>query len=140
MTHLKKNLIIVLKRKIYKLKITDLERTNLLQILDKIILKLEEKNFINDKRYSLIKFSSLSRAGKSKNFIFNYLLKKGINKTDIQDVTKEIYENNSEWEINSAKTFAIKKRLFESKDTYEKKLAKMARAGFSYDICKKILG
>ncbi len=135
----KKNLIIVLKRKIYKLKITDLERTNLLQILDKIILKLEEKNFINDKRYSLLKFSSLSRAGKSKNFIFNYLLKKGINKTDIQDVTKEIYENNSEWEINSAKTFAIKKRLFESKDTYEKKLAKMARAGFSYDICKKIL-
>ncbi len=135
----KKNLIIVLKRKIYKLKVTDLERTNLLQILDKIILKLEEKNFINDKRYSLLKFSSLSRAGKSKNFIFNYLLKKGINKTDIQDVTKEIYENNSEWEINSAKTFAIKKRLFESKDTYEKKLAKMARAGFSYDICKKIL-
>jgi len=34
----------------------------------------------------------------------------------------------------------LKKKLLEKNESYEKKLAKMARAGFSYDICKKILG
>ena len=40
----------------------------------------------------------------------------------------------------SAKIFTKKKKLLEKNESYEKKLAKMARAGFSYDICKKILG
>ena len=39
----------------------------------------------------------------------------------------------------SAKLFAKKKNLLESSDSYEKKLSKMARAGFSYEICKVIL-
>ena len=42
--------------------------------------------------------------------------------------------------LESAKIFAKKKKLLEKNENYEKKLAKMARAGFSYDICKKILG
>ena len=48
--------------------------------------------------------------------------------------------NNNNWELDSAKIFVKKKRLLEKNEIYEKKLAKMARAGFSYDICKKILG
>ena len=42
--------------------------------------------------------------------------------------------------MNSAAHFIKKKRLLSSNYSYEKKLSKMARAGFSYDICKKLLG
>ena len=135
----KKNLNNVIKRKIYRLNITDLEKKNLLELTNNIISKLENNHLINDKKYSENKISSLSRSGKSKKFITNYLIKKGINSSQIEEDLKIFNQINEDWELNSAKLFAKKKRLFESDDTYEKKLAKLARAGFNYDICKKIL-
>ena len=101
--------------------------------------KLENNHLINDKKYSENKILSLSRSGKSKKFITNYLIKKGINSFQIEEDLKVFNQINEDWELNSAKLFAKKKRLFESDDTYEKKLAKLARAGFNYEICKKIL-
>ena len=135
----KKNLLDVLKRRIFRSKISSTEKKSLINVLVNIILKLEENDLINDKRFSLHKISSLSRSGKSKNFIFNYLMKKGVDKYDIKNNLKDFQESNLEWELESAKLFAKKKKLYESSDSYEKKLAKMARAGFSYEICKKIL-
>ena len=81
----------------------------------------------------------MSIKGKSKNFIFNYLLKKGIDKFKIQDNLNLFEKDNNNWELNSAKIFARKKKIIESNDSYEKKLGKLARSGFNYEICKKIL-
>ena len=134
------NLVNILKRKIFKLKITNFEKRKLIDIIDKIIIKLEKNKFIDDNRYSSTKIISLSNAGKSKNFIFNYLIKKGIDKFQINKNLYFMDQDNNDWELESAKVFVKKKRLLEKKESYEKKLAKMARAGFSYDICKKILG
>ena len=136
----KKNLSDVLKRKVFRLKLSVVEKNFLIKNIKNIVLKLEKNNFIDDNRYSLSKISSLSRLGKSKNFISNYLLKKGIDNFVIQNNFEIYKENNDDWEINSAVTYAKKKKLLESHESYEKKLAKMARAGFSYNICKKILG
>ncbi len=136
----KKNLSNVLKRKIFRLNIKGYEKSKLINNLDNIVLKLEKKQLIDDKKYTNSKISSLSRAGKSKNYISNYLIKKGINKIEIQNNLKKFQEINNDWQLTSAKLFAKKKRLLESNLSYEKKLAKMARAGFSYDICKKIIG
>ena len=136
----KKNLSNVLKRKIFRLNIKGYEKSKLINNLDTIVLKLEKSQLIDDKKYTNSKISSLSRAGKSKNYISNYLIKKGINKIEIQDNLKKFQEINNDWQLTSAKLFAKKKRLLESNLSYEKKLAKMARAGFSYDICKKIIG
>ena len=136
----KNNLVNVLKRKILRLNVTNFEKKKLIDIIESIILKLEKNNFINDDRYSSTKILSLSNSGKSKNFIFNYLIKKGVNKTQIQNNLNLMQQDNNNWELNSAKIFAKKKKLLEKNESYEKKLAKMARAGFSYDICKKILG
>ena len=135
----KKNLFNVLKRKIFRLNISGLEKSKLINMLENIILKLEKNNLIDDKRYSLSKISSLSRIGKSKNFIFNYLIKKGLDRFEIKKNFTIFEANNIDWELNSAKLFAKKKKLIESEESYEKRLAKMARAGFSYEICKKIL-
>ena len=136
----KKNLLNVIKRKIFRLQITSFEKKKLLNISENILLKLEKNNLINDKKYCLSKISLLSRSGRSKSFIFNYLIKKGMNKSEIQINLEEFEENNDDWELVSAKLFVKKKKLIESNENYEKKLAKMARAGFSYEICKKILG
>ena len=136
----KNNLISVLKRKILRLKITNLEKSKLIDLIESIIIKLEKNKFIDDDRYSSTKILSLSNSGKSKNFIFNYLIKKGVNKSQIQNNLNLVQKDNDNWELNSAKIFAKKKKLLEKNQSYEKNLAKMARAGFSYDICKKILG
>ena len=136
----KVNLINVLKRKILRLKTTNYEKRKLINIIESIITKLEKNKFIDDNRYSSTKILSLSNSGKSKNFIFNYLIKKGVNKTQIQNNLNLMKQDNDDWELQSAKIFAKKKKLLEKDQSYEKNLAKMARAGFSYDICKKILG
>ena len=136
----KNNLVNVLKRKILRLNVTNFEKKKLIDIIESIILKLEKNKFIDDDRYSSTKIFSLSKSGRSKNFIFNYLIKKGVSKSQIQNNLNIMLQDNYNWELESAKIFAKKKKLFEKNESYEKKLAKMARAGFSYDICKKILG
>ena len=135
----KVNLVNVLKRKILRLKTTNYEKRKLINIIESIIIKLEKNKFIDDDRYSSTKILSLSNSGKSKNFIFNYLIKKGVNKSQIRNNLTLMEQDNDNWELNSAKIFAKKKKLLEKNQSYEKNLAKMARAGFSYDICKKIL-
>ena len=100
-----------------------------------------EKNYlIDDNKYTFSKISSLSRLGKSKKFILNFLIKKGIDKSDIDNNFEIFMKSNDDWELNSAYLFAKKKNLHSSNESYEKKLAKMARAGFTYDVCKKVLG
>ncbi len=136
----KNNLLKVLKRKIFRLTVTGIEKNKLINSLQNIIDKLEKNNLINDERYTLSKILSLSRSAKSKNFIIKYLINKGISKVEIQNSLNNFKNNNDNWEYNSAQLFARKKKLLDSKDSYQKKLGKMARAGFSYDICKKILG
>ena len=49
------------------------------------------------------------------------------------------YEKNQNLEKENALKFAKKRNLINGKKDYEKKLAKMARAGFSYEISKEIL-
>ena len=136
----KNNLLEVLKRKIFKSNILGIDKSKLLKEIDNILLTLENNNLINDDKYTFSKISIQSRLGKSKNFIFNYLIKKGVNKTIINDNFEKFKIRDENWELESAKLFAKKKRLLDDKINYEKKLAKMARAGFSYDICKKVLG
>ena len=135
----KVNLINVLKRKILRLKTTNYEKGKLINIIESIIIKLEKNKFIDDNRYSSTKIISLSNSGKSKNFIFNYLIKKGVSKSQVQSNLNLMKQDNENWELNAAKIFVKKKKLLEKNQSYEKNLAKMARAGFSYDICKKIL-
>ena len=136
----KNNLANVLKRKVLRLNTTNYEKRKLINIIESIIKKLEKNKFIDDDRYSSTKILSLSNSGRSKNFIFNYLIKKGVNKSQIQNNLNLMNQDNNNWELDSAKIFAKKKKILQKNESYEKKLAKMARAGFSYDICKKILG
>ena len=111
----------VLVRKIFRLQLTESEKSELLKFVENIILKLEKNNLLNDNRFTMSKILSLSRSGKSKNFIFSYLLRKGITKNQIQTNFDEFNKNNNNWELNSAELFARKKKLLVSNENYEKK-------------------
>tara|TARA_B110000438_G_scaffold298309_1_gene346304 strand:+ start:1605 stop:2084 length:480 start_codon:yes stop_codon:yes gene_type:complete len=135
----KSNLEKILKNKIRRLKIDKKDKYFLYKSLNEIIEKLEKNNFINDINYSNNKIRTFAFQGKSKIFVKNYFIQKGI-KTNIIDETLQNYElENHEWEINSARIFARKKRFTNTPETKEKNLSKFARAGFNYEISIKIL-
>ena len=138
-TSSKKNLNRILKNKIIRMKIEKKDKFILYNSIPQIILKLENNKLINEKNFSLSKIRLFAHQGKSKLFIKNYLMQKGIEKLIIFDSIKEFEYLNPNWEKDSAKIFIRKKKLIKSPENNQKNLSKMVRAGFSYDLCKKTL-
>ena len=136
----KKNLQRILKSKIQRLSKDKKYRFKLYAELDFIFDQLEKNNLLNDEDYSYSKIQALADRGKSKIFVKKYLFSKGIESNIIDGQLKNFEIQNPGWEKKSAQIFVKKNNLLKSNDIYEKKLAKMARAGFSYDLCKEILG
>jgi regulatory protein len=135
----KKNLEFILKKKIRRLSDEKKIRFQLYNEIQIIIEKLEKLNLINDQVFVESKIQSLQYQAKSKNYIKQYLLQKGIDKELIEDQISLFYENNKNLEKENALKFAKKRNLLDSDQDYQKKLSKMARAGYSYDIAKEIL-
>ena len=135
----KKNLERILKGKIIRLKIEKKDKPELYSSIPEIILKLESNKFINDENYTSSKIRVIARQGKSKAFIKNYLIQKGIEKNIISESLNEYEDINPNWEMDSANIFVRKKKIMKSAENYQKNLNKMARAGFNYSIASKIL-
>ena len=135
----KKNLEFILKKKIRRLSDEKKIRFHLYNEIQIIIEKLEKLNLINDQVFVDSKIQSLQYQAKSKNYIKQYLLQKGIDKQLIEEQISLFYENNKNLEKENALKFAKKRNLLDNDQDYQKKLSKMARAGFSYDIAKEIL-
>ena len=137
----KKNLEKILLNKIKRMNLEKKEKIILYDSIASIITELESKKIINDKYYAESKIRNFSLQGKSKYFIKSYLVLKGIEKDLIKDALKNFELENPDWEIQSAKIFIRKKRLgMKDAKNMKKDLAKMARAGFGYNISKKTLG
>ena len=135
----KKNLEFILKKKIRRLSDEKQIRFHLYNEIQIIIEKLEKLNLINDQVFVESKIQSLQYQAKSQNYIKQYLLKKGIDKQLIEEQIFLFYENNKNLEKENALKFAKKRNLINNDQDYQKKLSKLARAGFSYDIAKEIL-
>ena len=135
----KKNLEFILKKKIRRMSDEKKIRFHLYNEIQIIIEKLERLNLINDRVFVESKIQSLQYQSKSKNYIKQYLLQKGIDKQLIEEQISLFYENNENLEKENALKFAKKRKLLDNDQDYQKKLSKMARAGFSYDIAKEVL-
>ena len=81
----KKNLEFILKKKIRRLSDEKKIRFQLYNEIQIIIEKLEKLNLINDQVFVESKIQSLQYQAKSKNYIKQYLLQKGINKQLIEE-------------------------------------------------------
>ena len=135
----KKNLEYILKKKIRR--ISD-EKKIIFQVYKEIkiiINKLEQLKLINDTIYAESKINALLNQVKSKNYIKQYLIRKGVSSEVADEQISLFYEKNQNLEKENALKFARKKNLLNGNEEYAKKLSKMARAGFSYEIVKEIL-
>ena len=135
----KKNLEYILKKKIRLISNEKKIRFQLYKEIKIIIDKLEQLKLINDTIYAESKIHALLNQVKSKNYIKQYLIRKGVRSEVADEQISLFYEKNQNLEKENALKFAKKRNLINDKKDYEKKLAKMARAGFSYEISKEIL-
>ena len=127
----KKNLEFILKKKIRRLSDEKKIRFDLYNEITEIVKKLENLNLINDVIFTESKIQFLSYQAKSKNYIKQYLIKKGVNNEIIDQQILLFYEDSKKIEEENALKFAKKKNLLNNDKDYQKKLSKMARAGFS---------
>tara|TARA_Y100001970_G_scaffold292489_1_gene433984 strand:- start:1765 stop:2238 length:474 start_codon:yes stop_codon:yes gene_type:complete len=135
----KKNLEYILKKKIRRLTDDRKSRFELYQEIKPILIKLENLKLINDQIYTESKINILISQVKSKNYIKRYLISKGIDYKLADEQISLFFKNNKNLEKENALKFARKKNLLNDNNDYQKRLSKMVRAGFSYEIIKKIL-
>ncbi len=141
----KQQLRTYLLKKYLKIKIPDVNKKNITDLIDIVLKDLENSKFINDKFYSKSKAKSLLQRGSSINKIRNYLYIKGINNKFISETIEQIKENNEDQDFFSAIKICKKKRIGPSRDEnnrplfYKKDLGILARSGFDFETSKKVI-
>lgn len=113
-----------------------------------LVDKFRSSGLLDDQLYTRGVVTSLRRSGKSRRAIMMKLKSKGLDSDLINQTLsahdEDIAGSDARAEFTAALTHARKKRLgpFMRPDRdipHEKALASMARAGFNYDMCKKVL-
>ena len=127
-----------------------------IQDLEDVIEKFSDLGLLNDDLYTQGMVNSLRRSGKSKTAIMTKLRTKGLPDDlvlhHLNQYDKKRLDQTHSAEMEEALTFARKKKIgpykidnntdkgaMDSQIVYKKSLAQMARAGFSYEICKTVL-
>jgi len=134
-----------LLKKMLKKSHKSVNRREIHNLIDVVISSLEKKKIISDKYYSDYKSKVFYKRGYSLNKIRYNLIAKGINQNYIKDSISKIKEQESNPDFFSAIRLCKKRRIGPSRDEsnrslfFKKDISILARAGFSYDISKKIL-
>ena len=141
----KQQLKTYLIKKYLKAKITNTNKKNITDLIEVVLEDLEKSKFVNDKFYSKAKANSLIRRGSSINKIRNYLMAKGISDKYILETIDQIKENNKDQDFFSAIKLCKKKRIGPARTEdnrtlfYKKDIGVLARAGFDFEISKKVM-
>lgn len=109
---------------------------------EEIIDDCMKQNFVNDERFAELKISAYLNAGKPRRYIEQKLKQKGVD----DKIIAGIFEKSDYSEQETALNFARKKKIGRFRADEEsrvanrqKDLATLVRAGFDYDIAKKLL-
>ena len=114
-------------------------------LIDTILNNLESNKLINDEMYSDSKARMMLRRGYSVNKINQSLKNKGIKYEYIKKSLDKIKSNNIEPDFVSALKLCKRRRVGPMRPAanrelfYKKDMGILARAGFSYDMSKRIL-
>ena len=141
----KQQLKIYLLKKYLKNKIPEVNKKNIKDLIDIVLLDLEKSKFINDEFYSNSKAKSLVLKGTSINKIRNYLFSKGINEKFIKQSIDKIKDENDDQDFFSAIKICKKKRIGPSRDEnnrklfFKKDIGILARSGFNFEISNRVL-
>lgn len=143
------NLFFILKRKTDRiLSQNDQEDFNISEIeawINEVVIECVKHGLVNDRLYAESKMNSYSLSGNSLANIKNKLRSKGVPQDIINDVINKAISNTPDINFKSAIKYAKKRRFgpFRIRElnetTFDKELASMARAGYSYSESIKIL-
>ncbi len=134
-----------LLKKYIKTKIPNVNKKNIMNLIDVVLEDLENTKFLNDKFYSESKAKSLIQRGSSINKIRQYLISKGIKNNYIKDTIEKIKDKNEDQDFFSAIKMCKKKRIGPARDEnnrplfYKKDTGILARSGFDFETSKKVL-
>ena len=120
----------VLKRRLAKARLDQPVPSEAPAWIEEIIAEMCRLGYVNDKRFAENTVRRLTNAGKSPSFIQAKLRQAGVSEEEIQWALSETDE------LTSARLMVQKKHLGQD---YNRDLARLARAGFSYDIAKEAL-
>ena len=136
--------VYLLKKYLTKIKGTK-SRKEVSLIIEEIISKLEKNKILNDEMYSDSKARMFLRRGYSLNKINQSLRNKGIENKFIKQSIDKIKEDNIEPDFNSALKLCKRRRIGPIRPDanreiyYKKDMGILARAGFSFDLSKRVL-
>lgn len=123
-------------------------------MLDSVTARLVDEGFLNDTAYTRGMVTSLRRRGRSKQMIFRTLQAKGLDRDLIADTLAQIdqafmHETSTEdhsADMKAALIHARRKKIgpyakerTNENPLYKRGLASLARAGFSYDIARRVM-
>lgn len=127
---------------------TDQDAESCAALLDQVIETFERAGLLNDEVYARGLIGSLRRKGKSRKFILNKVGEKGILTAlavpILDELDSEYGEEGKDSELKAALICARRKKVGPflpdgREEDFQKSLAKLARAGFSYEIARKVL-
>ena len=141
----KQQLRTYLLKKYLKVKVPNIKKKDIMNLIDVVLIDLEKSKFISDKFYSESKSRSLIQRGSSINKIRSYLFNKGINDSYIKDTIDKIKEDNSDQDFFSGIKICKKKRIGPARAEdnrplfYKKDISLLARNGFDFETSKRIM-
>ncbi|MDC0142677.1 RecX family transcriptional regulator [Candidatus Pelagibacter sp.] len=141
----KQQLKTYLLKKYMKLKISNINKSNITDLINVVVEDLEKNKFINDKFYSNSKAKSLIQRGSSINKIRSYLLSKGVKDNYIKETLDKIKDDNEDQDFFSAIKICKRKRIGPARNDdnrllfYKKDIGILARSGFDFETSKKVM-
>ena len=141
----KQQLKTYLLKKYLKVKIPNINKKNITDLIDVVLKDLENSKFINDQFYSKSKAKSLIKRGSSINKIRSYLISKGVSDKYVKNTIEEIKERNEDQDFFSAIKICKKKRIGPARDEnnrplfMKKDLGILARSGFDFETSKRVI-
>jgi regulatory protein len=120
-------------------------RSDMGDAITALLDKLERLELIDDRHYAEAKSAALHALGRSARAIQAALMSKGVARDLIHEVLAAQFPDSEASEMEAATRYAQRRRFGpfrqrdKTPDRHRKDLAAMARAGFSYQIAKKVL-
>lgn len=120
----------VLKRRLAKARLEQPVSPEATTWIEEVIDEMLRLGYVNDKRFAENTVRRLSGAGKSRSFIRTKLKLAGIEEEEMREALSDTDE------LASARLMVQKKHLGHD---FKRDLARLARAGFSYEIAREAL-
>ncbi len=115
------------------------------RLVDELIERYQSSGLLDDKRYAESLAQGLRRRGSSRRAIQHKLRARGVSADTVDQAIALAGRDSEDAELDAARAFVRRRRLGphrpepERAARYERDLAALARAGFSFDVARRAL-